>query len=58
MKLTLQTDDGKTNTVNMEGELAPGERLEAVLTMARMLDLMAAQGPENTPEGEDKDNGC
>jgi hypothetical protein len=58
MRLILQTDDGKTNTVTMEGELAPGERREAVLTMAKMLDLMAAQSPENTPEGDDKDNGC
>jgi hypothetical protein len=58
MRLTLQTDDGKTNTVTMEGELQPGGRREAVLTMARMLDLMASQGPENTPEGDDKDNGC
>jgi hypothetical protein len=58
MRLTLKLDNGQTNTVNMEGELDPGERLGALQTMARMLDLMASQRPENVPEGEDKDNGC
>jgi hypothetical protein len=39
MKLTLETDDGKTNTITMEGE--PEDRLEALKGMARMLDMMA-----------------
>jgi hypothetical protein len=58
MRLTLKLDDGTINTVNMEGDLAPGgERLGALQTMARMLDLMASQSPENTSVEDDKDHG-
>jgi hypothetical protein len=55
MRLTLDID-GKTNTINMEGE--PEDRLEAMQGMCKMLLMMASQRPENTPEGDDKDYGC
>jgi hypothetical protein len=44
MKLTLETDDGRKNTVTMEGE--PDDRLEALQGMCKMLDLMAGKTSE------------
>jgi hypothetical protein len=52
MKLTLTTDDGRTNTINMEGELDPGERLKTMQQICVLLDQMAGKDLE-----EDKDNG-
>jgi hypothetical protein len=51
MKLTLTTDDGRTNTITMEGE--PGERLKTMQQMCVLLDQMTGKGLER-----DKDNGC
>jgi hypothetical protein len=51
MKLTLTTDDGRTNTITMEGE--PGERLKTMQQMCVLLDQMTGKGLER-----DQDNGC
>jgi hypothetical protein len=47
MKLTLELDNGEKNTITLEGELDPGERLETLKGMCRLLDMWATMRDKN-----------
>jgi hypothetical protein len=45
MKLTLELDNGETNTINMEGE--PDNRLQSLQGMCILLDMWATERDKN-----------
>jgi hypothetical protein len=51
MKLTLELDTGETNTINLEGQPEPGERLEQLKFMCELLDLWATERDKNKEHG-------
>jgi hypothetical protein len=61
MRLTLERDNGDKHAIVIDGEPTPGNRLDTLNMMAKLLHAWAIERDKTPIEGdkdEDKDNGC
>jgi hypothetical protein len=49
MKLSLELDNGDKTSVVLEGEPAPGERLEMMQGLCKFLDMWATERDKDKP---------